>query len=247
MSTPPPYTPTFKPAYQSTHKRARLVRILLVVGAVLSVFALLFAVVEYSFGLMANFDEDAPEPAAIVIGLFVIGIALLEFAVYVATVVLFLMWLYRSHKNLEAFGVPKREIEYSSGWAVGSFFVPIVMLIIPYRAVREVWRKSVPNQSSMFRDLSPPAIFPLWWTAWLVAGFANQIYLRMMFRTDLSPESDLTLGVATSVLDIIAAVFAILVVTEIDKQQTASAELIRPGNETLLPPMPPYAFGPVTP
>lgn len=246
MSTPPPYTPAFTPKYVSTHKRAQIVKLLLAIGAGLSVFTLLFSVVDYSFGFTTSFDEESPAPMTIVIGLLVLGLALLEFAVYVATVVFFLMWLYRSHENLMAFGVSRTELEYSSGWAVGSFFVPFVCLIVPYRGVREVWKKSVPHQSSMFSDPSPPAIFPVWWAAWLLAGFANQIYLRTMFRTDLSPEVELILGVSTSVLDIISAIFAIRVVSEIDKQQTASAELLGP-NKTPQPPMPPYEFEPATP
>jgi hypothetical protein len=228
MFSSSPYTPTpaFQANYVSTHKRAQIVRILLTVGLVLSVFSLVFSLVQYAFPELTSFEDETPGPATIVIALLIMGLALLEIVVYIATIVFFLMWLYRSYENLPAFGIRRGDIEYSSGWAVGSFFVPIVLLVVPYRAVRELWRKSVPNQSNMFRDLGPPAFFPLWWGAWLLSGFVSQIYLRTMFQTDLTPEVELTLGILTSVLSILAAVFAIMVVNEIDRQQIESSKLV---------------------
>jgi hypothetical protein len=188
MFSPSPYPPT--PAYQakyvSTHKRAQIVRLLLIIGIVLSVFSLIFSLVQYAFPALTNFEEETPGLLTIVIALLVLGLAVLEIGVYIATIVFFLMWLYRSYENLPAFGVRRGDIEYSSGWAVGSFFVPIVLLIIPYRAIRELWRKSVPNQSNMFREMSPPAFFPLWWATWLVNLVIGQIYMRTMFQ-DLPP------------------------------------------------------------
>lgn len=228
MFSPSPYTPTptFQAKYVSTHKRAQIVRVLLMVGIVLSVLSLVFSLVEYAFPEMTNFEEETPGVATLVFALFILGLAVFEIGVYIATIVFFLMWLYRSYENLPAFGIRPGDIEYSSAWAVGSFFVPIILLIVPYRAVRELWRKSVPNQSNMFRDLSPPAFFPLWWAAWLLSCVVGQIYLRTMFRSDLTPDVELTLSAASSVLSILAAIFAIMVVNEIDKQQIESSKLI---------------------
>jgi hypothetical protein len=239
--------PTYRVNYVPTHKRAQIVRLLLMIGIVLSVFSVIFSLVQYGFPELTNFEDEEPGLLTIVIALLVMGLALLEIAVYIATIVFFLMWLYRSYENLPAFGVRRGDIEYSSGWAVGSFFVPIVLLIIPYRAVRELWRKSVPNQSNMFRELSPPAFFPLWWAAWLLSGVVGQIYLRTMFRTDLSPDVELALSSASSVLSILAAIFAMMVVNEIDRQQSASAELLATDTEADRPPLPPFQFDAVTP
>ena len=149
----------------------------------------------------------------------------MQVVVYVATIVAFLMWLYRSYENLPSFGVRRNNLKYSSGWAVGSFFVPFVSLVVPYRAVKELWNKSVPNSGEMFSDLGPPGFFPLWWAVWLVSNFANQIYLRLSWRGELTPETDAMLGVLTGILDILAAILALMVVREIDKQQTETREV----------------------
>lgn len=163
----------------------------------------------------------------------------MQIAVYIATIVAFLMWLYRSYENLPSFGVRRNNIKYSSGWAVGSFFVPFVSLVVPYRAMKELWSKSVPNSGEMFSEPGPPGFFPLWWAVWLVSNFANQVYFRLTWRGQLTAEVSATLGVLTGILDILAAILAIMVVREIDEQQTESAKLIPTQLMGHKPPPPP--------
>ena len=239
MFSPSPYTPApgFQPTYVSTHKRAQIVRILLLVGVVLSTITLIF----YAIHLLAPgtvITDDTSEPAIIILALMEGGVALMELAIYIATIVVFLMWMYRSYENLPAFGIPRGSIAYSSGWAVGSFFIPFVSLVVPYRAMKELWNKSVPNSGTMFSALSPPAVFPIWWAFWLLSNIASNVYLRLSFNDQLSSEADAVFGAATSALSIVAALFAIKVVGEIDKQQTASAGLIGQEVVSTQPPLP---------
>jgi hypothetical protein len=49
-------------------------------------------------------------------------------------------WIYRAHANLHDAGV--EELHYSPGWSVGSFFVPLVNLVVPFRAMRELHNRS---------------------------------------------------------------------------------------------------------
>ncbi len=175
-----------------------------------------------------------------------VGLGLAQVAIYIATAVVFLMWLYRSHENLSSFGVKSRDLEYSSGWTVGSFFVPFVNLVVPYRAIREVWRKSGPNASSMFSELSPPGFFPLWWGLWLASNFCNQLYFRMALQENIPPEVKLTVGLLSGLLDILAAILAIRIVREIDRQQTEHSRAIEHELHGSRPPSPPV-FNPVMP
>ena len=239
MFSPAPYPskPSVQTPYKSAHQRARIVRILLIVGAALNAVMLLFYFVHY-VAPETMITDDSTEPVTIIIALMEGGVALLSIGIYIATIVFFLMWIYRANENLPAFGVSS---SYSSGWAVGSWFIPFASLVIPYRATKELWNKSVPNTGTMFSDLSPPAFFPIWWTFWLLSNFASNAYLRLSFNEQLSPEVDSMLGALTSILSIVAALFAIKVVAEIDKQQTESASLI--GQEaTSSGPPPPDVF-----
>ena len=244
ISSPPPYSPeTFRPAYASAHNRARIVTVLLTASAVLSLGSILLSALQFLFPQLALAEEEINAPELIVFGLLILGVGLIQIGVYIATIVVFLMWLYRSYENLPSFGAHKNSIQYSSGWAMGSFFIPFVNLIIPYRAVKELWTKSVPNRLEMFSEPGPPGFFPMWWAAWLLSNFANNAYMRLAWNQQLNPEVDLALGVLTGMLDIVSAVLAIMVVRAIDKQQEESASLVPRG---LMNPSipPPPAFGP---
>jgi hypothetical protein len=50
------------------------------------------------------------------------------------------IWIYRAHANLRDAGVG--ELAYSPGWAVASYFVPGVNLVVPFRAMRELHNRS---------------------------------------------------------------------------------------------------------
>ena len=239
MFSPPPYTstPAFKVPYKSAHKRAQIVRILLIVGAALNAVMLVFYFIHY-VAPDTVITDDSTDPITIIIALMEGGVALFSVGVYIATIVFFLMWLYRANENLPAFGAAS---SYSSGWAIGSWFIPFASLVIPYRATKELWNKSVPNTGTMFSDLSPPSVFPIWWTFWLLSNFASNAYLRLSFNEQLSAEVDAMLGALTSILSIVAALFAMRVVAEIDNKQTESASLI--GQEaTSSGPPPPDMF-----
>jgi hypothetical protein len=212
--------------------------ILLIIGAILSVASMLLFTVEFFFPELVLGDEEIEDPKMLVIALFEIGLGLLEVIVYLATLVMFLLWLYRSYENLPAFGVRRNELKYSSGWAVGSFFVPFVSLVVPYRAMKELWTKSVPSSGDMFGNLSPPGFFPLWWAVWLASNFANQIYFRLSWRGDLTTEASSLVGLMTAFLDLLASILALMVVKEIDRQQLDSEKLI-PTLFSHQPPPPP--------
>lgn len=67
-----------------------------------------------------------------------IGFALIFFAVaMVASIVVVAMWIYRAHANLRAASIDG--LEFSPGWAVGCYFIPIVNLFKPFQDMRELW------------------------------------------------------------------------------------------------------------
>jgi hypothetical protein len=120
--------------------RAQLTVIFLYVGIVVSLLRLLFnffllvIIPQTTLGdLIALGEETWVNPLQMFF-------ALLQFVIFIVTGVLFLIWIHRAYKNLSALGV--RSLEYTPGWAVGWFFVPLASLYMPYRIVKEIWLKS---------------------------------------------------------------------------------------------------------
>ena len=209
--------------FNSAHVRAATVKILLIVGAVVTAISL---VVEALSLAVPVADEQAlvENPLSAVVTLLMILVGLLVLIVYVVTVVFYLMWLFRAHNNLQAFD-PWCRTNYSAGWAVGSFFVPFVNLVVPYRAVKEVWQKSGPPD--VLAEPGPPASFGLWWTFWLLACFAGRLSLRLTFNENVAESTATQVSIVASALSIIAAFFAYLVVDAIDKKQEETSRKLQ--------------------
>ena len=230
---PPPTHHQYKP-YVSAHTRARLVTVLLIVGAVIALLTIPSHVLDMYVPPFSEDQEVADNPAGF-LALALTGVlGLAAFSVYIATVVVFLMWLYRVSNNVAAFG---GSTQHSSGWAVGSFFVPFMNLFVPYQAVRDIWKKSEPNAADAFSyGVSPPGFFPAWWGFWLASNFAANIYFRMSWR-EAPIEGTAIVGILSEILSIAAAVFAIRVVKEIDRRQEERARNTQQAFPT--PPPPP--------
>jgi uncharacterized protein DUF4328 len=220
---PSPYPP---PPFKSAHVRARIVKIMLIVAAAVAGLSLIIEGLSFAFPPLTDDQEigDNPYGAALMFITLLDGI--LEIIIYLTTVVCFAAWLYRAYGNLRVLN-PSRPITYTPTLAVGSFFIPFVNLIVPYRAVRELWQKSGPREERLLSEPSPPATFPVWWLFWLLASIVGNIAMRASFDESV-PMSDATvISMVSSVLYIVAAVFAYLVVDAIDKRQEPTGGLAR--------------------
>lgn len=81
----------------------------------------------------------------------------------VALVIVFCIWLYRTLWNAR---VRHPEAGINAGWAVGSFFVPVAHLVLPYFEVRRGWRADVSP------DARPVTAWFVPWALALAAGYA---------------------------------------------------------------------------
>lgn len=160
------------------------------------------------------------EALLILVRISLLGIGLL-------TAVLFLIWIYRAHKNLKALGAS--ELKYSPGWAIGGFFVPFVNLVRPYQVVMEIWRSSAPEMRGSFgaawKHEGSSLFIALWWGAWLISRTLDSMGAFMVFgaptRDQLSVATRFRL--VTAVISIVSAALAMMVVLKINtRQETAN-------------------------
>lgn len=230
MNPSPSSTP-----FASAHFRSRLVRILLIIGIVVDGLALVSQALAIRFPTPTEGQEIGDAPVGFAVALFILTIALVSVLVYFSAVIAFCMWLHRAYKNLSAFGASR--LGHSAGWAVGSFFVPFVNLVVPYRAIKELWQKSIPPEQSRLAEPSPPAWFPVWWTFWLLCSWAGNISFRLSFNEGVSESVAAGASIAADILAIVAALFALVVVGDIDERQEETANTL--GLKTFGGPLPP--------
>jgi hypothetical protein len=92
------------------------------------------------------------------------------FFVLLLTAIVFGTWINRAHHNVRGFGAEAMTI--TPGWAVGYFFVPILNLFRPYKAMSELWRAS---QSPENWVSNSTGLVPLWWTLWILNFILSRI------------------------------------------------------------------------
>ena len=160
-----------------------------------------------------------------------LGKAALLFLVGMAAVVLgilapvfFLVWFHRAAKNVRAFG--HDGLEYSPGWCVGWWFIPLAMLWKPYRAMKEVFRASDPEavregSSSEWLLRPVPAMLGLWWGAWIVSKMIDRVSSRIH---DVSTAS--TLGIVAALVSMVAGAYIVMIMRTVAKNQAASWAIV---------------------
>jgi hypothetical protein len=228
--------------FVSAHGRATVVTGLFVAYIVVALLSIASTVVQLAADPIILAAGDGPDEQLTLNDLLMLLAGLAAVLVYVALVVAFLMWLYRVCRNVPALGNPRSGVEHSPGWAVGSFFVPFVNLVVPYKAVREVWVKSDPavraGDDSMFAQPSSAPLVLGWWVAWLVMNAASNISLRLMSKETADTRGFVAgVDLVSDLLGILAAVLAIAVVRGIDRRQAESARHVAYAPHT--PPPPP--------
>jgi hypothetical protein len=148
----------------------------------------------------------------------------------VFAVIAFIAWMHAAYRNAEVLGAP--HLRYSRGWTIGAWFVPLLNLVRPYQIMREIALASDPNivtESRHEREkYSTPGTVKLWWTFYVLMAFLGRISAKML---DENPtlnqvQSASYLEMVLGALVSLAALFAILTIRKIDRDQLSTASNI---------------------
>jgi hypothetical protein len=171
-------------------------------------------------GIMNAGDADDPVKAALGLG----ALSML------AVAVLYIIWSYRARTNIEAWQGPRPKL--SKGWAIGGWFIPLANFVLPGMVANDIVNGSDTRAAHPGGRAGGKGLLWAWWGMW-VASF-------VLFTVGVSirdSESDLDNGDVTfdayvsnaktadslagtaSVLRLVAAVLAILVVHRISRMQ----------------------------
>lgn len=158
-------------------------------------------------------------------------VGLIQLLVFIFTVTSYLMWIHRAHRNLPSLGA--RGLRFTPGWAVGWFFVPIMNLFRPYQAVSEIWKASGPalSDGTSWKDIKTPPLIQWWWGFFILANFVSGMAGRMAMSGGDSLGELLIVSwlfLAADGLEIVGALFALLVVKDIDLRQEDKSRALSP-------------------
>jgi hypothetical protein len=147
-------------------------------------------------------------------------LGLLQTLALVASAVMVMVWMYQLASNLRTLG---RGTTWGPGWAIGGWFAPPFVYVIPFLALREMWRASdpdVPIGGEWRRRPASPLV-----TAWFVVFVPVQIALQLTqlddgFSALGESEEALAEQITGSLLipslaaasDVVAAVLMVLVI-----------------------------------
>jgi hypothetical protein len=169
-------------------------------------------------GEFVTMDEaEASDDRQAVVGGF-------QLVFWVVTAILFLVWIYRAHRNLPALGASG--LKYSPGWAVGGWFIPFLGLWRPYQVTAEIWKASDPDRNdpegNAWQRAPVSPLLGFWWAFFLASGVIGWFVFRLAFR-DPEDLHELRLRslsfLAADLIGIAAAILAIIVVWDITSRQ----------------------------
>ena len=144
---------------------------------------------------------------------------LTQIAIALGTAILVLSWIYRANYNARQLGAA--DMRFTSGWAVGWYFVPIAWFWMPYRAMREIWRASVNPSDWGAEPVS--SLLRWWWGLWIAPWGLGAIVEVARFRLDEAGAEavDAATDLVANLLDIPLAFVLVAIITAVTQLQTA--------------------------
>ncbi|MGW0934910.1 DUF4328 domain-containing protein [Streptomyces sp. NPDC002666] len=134
---------------------------------------------------------------------------------FLATAVVFLVWFRRVRLNAEVFDAHAQPMR--PGWSIGAWFIPFVNFFLPYRIASGIWTASTPAG----RPMASRALLNAWW-AGLIGSRLFVVWTERRYAAAEEVDEVLDafgLVIAADVLDVAAAVLAILFVRRLTAMQ----------------------------
>jgi hypothetical protein len=215
----PTPTPLAGRDYRDPATLTQWLKVLLGLSLLLDVIASVSGMMEYSLlrGLQNGTFVGDFEAAATSNDNRQQAIGLVQFALFVLTGIVFLVWIYRANSNARALGAAG--MRFTPGWSVGWYFVPVMFLWKPFQAMREIWQASA--QPGNWQNVQAPPLLGWWWGLYLASQILGNIAYRLSDRID-SVDDALWASFVTTLSNLSGGaldVLAFLLVTKIAQNQ----------------------------
>lgn len=157
-------------------------------------------------------------------------IGILQFGLYIASVVVFLNWFRRSYGNLHRLQI--RYLRHNESMSVWAWFIPIVSFYRPIQIMIEIWNKiqyQIKKSDPSYIIKKGGFIIGLWWTLYILSNFIGRYVLKTAFKQDTIEqliESSEAI-IISDIMQIPEAFLVILIVTKISRMESRLAEGIK--------------------
>jgi hypothetical protein len=101
-------------------------------------------------------------------------VASAQLLVFIASGTLCLCWIYRMAYNAR---IRAKHMQYSPGWSVGWYFIPIAYWWKPYQAMKEIWSNSA--QQAGPRGDESGTLLGWWWALWISQTLVSNASFRL--------------------------------------------------------------------
>lgn len=218
-ATTRPATPLAGRDYRDPATLTQWLKVLLVLSLLLDVIASLSGMMEFSLlrGLQNGSFVGDFDAAATSNDNRQQAIGLAQLALFIVTGIVFLVWIYRANRNARALGA--EGMQFTPGWSVGWYFVPIMSLWKPFQVMREIWQASA--QPGNWQGVQTPPLVGWWWALYLASQILGQIAYRLSDKIDNVDDAIMASVITTlsNLSGIALDVLAFLLVAKIAQNQ----------------------------
>ena len=173
---PPGYTP-YEPGMligrgaERLAGLARAIQILLVIVLVMNAISAVMIIAFRS--RFADFVDGSVPEADVEAAISTIGlIGIVAGGCQIALVVCVMVWMWRAARNLRVAG--RTDATWAPGWAVGGWFCPPCIFVIPWLMLQELWKGSASATTASgrrtWRENPGLPLIPLWWALYGIGG-----------------------------------------------------------------------------
>lgn len=187
---PPGYTP-YEPGMligRGAERLAGLARAIQILLAIVLVLNAISAVMVIAFrSRFADFAEGSVPESDVEAAISTIGlIGIAAGGCQIALVVCVMVWMWRAARNLRVAG--RTDATWAPGWAVGGWFCPPCIFVIPWLMLQELWKgSSTASDRRTWRENPGLPLIPLWWVLYGIGGI---LVASVQFGSSASTDID---------------------------------------------------------
>lgn len=164
-------------------------------------------------------------------------IGILQFGIYIVSIVLFLNWFRRAYGNLHRLGIGY--LKHSETMAVWAWFIPIIVLFRPVQIMNEIWKET----QEQIKKLDPAYILKnggliigIWWALFIISTFIGRYVLKTAFKQDTIEQliEGSQAMMISDIMQIPEALLVILIVFQISKMEIKLTEEVKKSGGNIL-------------